>query len=118
MSLPLFPVCLDHTCCGRTQNCSSWARTFPMGFSYSITSVLSSGALNSLMFDRAADRAAVGPARYLRMVFPVHAASAAVRGLPSDHLPPGLRLKVHVRPSGVCDQSSAQSPSILIPGPY
>ena len=47
------------------------------------------------------------------MVFAVQAASSAVRGWPSDHLP-GFTLNVQVSPSAeVCQPLSAQSPSIL-----
>ena len=48
----------------------------------------------------------------------VQTASAAVSGLPSDHLPPLRSLNVQVMPSGVCDQLVAQSPCSLRPGPY
>jgi hypothetical protein len=66
----------------------------------------------------AAARYAAGPAAYLTMVLPVHAASAAVSGLPSDHFPPVFRWKVQVLPSEDCVQLVAHSPSIFSPGPY
>ena len=68
--------------------------------------------------ESAAATAAVGPLAYLTTRLPVQAASAAVSGLPSDHLPPGLRWNVQVSPLGACVQLVAQSPSSFSPGPY
>ncbi len=72
----------------------------------------------SLTWLSAAASSAVGPAAYLTIRLPVQAASAAVSGLPSDHLPPGFRWNVQVSPSAECDQLVAQSPSSFGPGPY
>ncbi len=55
---------------------------------------------------------AAGPFANFRIVLPVQAASSAVRGLPSDHLP-GLSVKVQVRPSFDVFHDLAQSPMIL-----
>ena len=55
---------------------------------------------------------AVGPLANLRIVLPVQAASSAVSGFPSDHLP-GLTVNVQVRPSLDVFQDVAQSPTIL-----
>ena len=55
---------------------------------------------------------AAGPFAYLRIVLPVQAASSAVSGLPSDHLP-GLSVNVQVRPSFEVFHDFAQSPTIL-----
>ena len=83
-----------------------------------MTSVVAFGASMLFTWVSAAATAAVGPAWYFMIVFPVHAASSAVSGLPSDHLPPGFRWNVHVRPSGDLVQLVAQSPSSFSPGPY
>ena len=58
---------------------------------------------------------AVGPAAYSMMVLIVQAASLAVSGVPSDHVPPGLRLNVQSLPSGEVSQDEAQSPSMTRP---
>ena len=66
----------------------------------------------------AAAVSAVGPAAYFTIRLPVHAASAAVSGFPSDHLRRRFRWNVQVSPSALCDQLVAQSPSSFSPGPY
>src|SRR5215208_6186695 len=76
-----------------------------------MTSVVGSGASAFFTWFSADAATAVGPLANFTVVLIVQAASSAVSGLPSDHLPPGRTLKVHVLPSGVCDQDSAQSPS-------
>ena len=52
---------------------------------------------------------AVGPFWNLRMVLYVQAASAAVSGLPSDHLAPAWVWNVQTRPPSLCCQLRAKS---------
>ena len=95
------------------KNCCSWGKTFATGWSYVITSVVGSGA--SKLVECAINGAiiAAGPSPYLMMRLPVKAASAAVIGLPSDHEPLDLTLKVQTLPSLEVVHESAQSPVIL-----
>ena len=74
-----------------------------------MTSVVALGASMLFTCVSAAATAAVGPAWYFTIVFPVQAASSAVSGFPSDHLPPGFRWNVHVRSSDDFVQLVAQS---------
>src|ERR1700693_4128979 len=83
-----------------------------------MTSVVALGAAMLVMCVSGAAVSDVAPAAYLTIRLPVQAASAAVSGLPSDHLPPALRWNVHVSPSDECDQLVAQSPSSFSLGPY
>jgi hypothetical protein len=52
---------------------------------------------------------AVGPSANFKMVLNVQATSAAVSGLPSDHLAFGWVWNVQVRPSALCCQPRAKS---------
>ena len=99
------------------KNCWSWGSTFPTGAPYSITSVCGSGAVKLFALAMNGARIEVGPFAYLSTVSPVHTASSAVSGVPSDHSP-GLRWKVHVSPSSDVSQLSAQSPSHSKSGLY
>src|SRR5262249_55490392 len=85
--------------------------------SYWMTSVWSSGALNLTACEMNGASAAVAPALYFMTRLPVHTASLAVSGRPSDQKP-GLTLKVQVLPSFDVVQDFAQSPSMATcPGP-
>ena len=77
-----------------------------------MTSVAGLGAVNLVACEMYGASTEAGPLAYLMIVLPVQAASSAVRGLPSDHLP-GLRWKVQVLPSLETSQVFAQSPIIL-----
>ncbi len=83
-----------------------------------MTSVLGFGADAPLTPSSTLARYDVAPDRYLSVVWIVHTASCAVSGTPSDHLPPGRRWNVHTRPSALCVQLFAQSPTSFSPGPY
>src|SRR5690348_1915506 len=107
--LPFEPSNGFHTCSGRMKNCSSCGSTFATGLSYWMTRVVALGASMLFTCVSAAATAAVGPAWYLTIVLPVQAASSAVSGLPSDHLPPGFRWNVQVRSSDDLVQLVAQS---------
>ena len=63
-----------------------------------MTSVVGSGADSLVACEMKGASEAAAPFLNLRMVLPVQAASSAVSGLPSDHLP-GLTLNVQVSPS-------------------
>ncbi len=80
-----------------------------------MTSVLSSVASALFTWVSAAAATAVGPFAYLIVVLIVQAASSAVSGVSSDHVPPGFRWKVQSLPSADVSQDSAQSPSITSP---
>src|SRR3954454_11623217 len=82
-----------------------------------MTTVSGSGASTFVACVRNGASTPVAPSAYLMIVLPVQAASSAVRGWPSDHLP-GLTLNVHTRPSGEVSQLLAQSPSILKSSSY
>ena len=99
------------------KNCWSCGSTLPTGVVYSITSVCGSGAVSVFTLVRKGARIDVGPSAYLSTVSPVHTASSAVSGVPSDHSP-GFRWKVHVSPSSDVSQLSAQSPSHSKSGLY
>ena len=76
---------------------------------------MSSGASALVTCASAAAATAVGPSAYLSVVLIVQAASSAVSGVPSDHVPPGLSLNVQSLPSADVSHDSAQSPSITSP---
>src|SRR5581483_9481515 len=95
---PLWPRCFAQTCFGRMKNCWNWPRTLPGACLYRTTRVVGFGALAWMMCATRPTEAAVAPFLYLIEMLIVHAASAAVSGLPSLHLACGCVLNVHVLP--------------------
>ena len=83
-----------------------------------MTSVFGSVASIDVTWVSAAASTADPPLAYFTIVFPVQAASSAVNGVPSVHLPPGFRWNVQVFPSVDVSQLVAQSPMIVRSGPY
>ncbi len=80
-----------------------------------MTSVVGFGAVAFFTCPSAGAATAAAPFAYLTIVLIVHAASAAVIGLPSDHFVPERSVNVHVLPSFDVFQDFAQSPSMKYP---
>ena len=74
-----------------------------------MTSVVGFGATNEVACEIDGARSEVAVAAYFRTVLPVHAASDAVTGTPSDHLPPLFSVNVQVLPSADVVQFVARS---------
>ena len=79
-----------------------------------MTSVVAFGAVAFFTCPSAGAATAAAPFAYLTIVLIVHAASAAVIGVPSDHFVPERRANVHVLPSFEVFHDFAQSPWIVV----